>query len=136
MELKDRLQELRNEKGLTMDMLVYDMNNKFQISLNKGLLSRWENGVNEPSLRYAAYLAQYYDVSLDYLIGLTDVRIPSRLLTYSKKMREIPTLDPELCGDNATVLSASEIPQVNPAFAARTTRKVSQKILDARNKNA
>ena len=37
MELKDRLQELRNEKGLTMDMLVYDMNNKFQISLNKGL---------------------------------------------------------------------------------------------------
>lgn len=48
----------------------------------------------------------------------------NRLLAYYKATNGQP------------VLSASEIPQVNPAFAARTTRKVSQKILDARNKNA
>lgn len=86
MELKDRLKELRIEKGLTMDMLVYDINSKYGLDLNKGLISKWENGINEPSLKYASYLAQYFDVSLDYLIGLTDSRIPSRLLSYASKM--------------------------------------------------
>ena len=87
MELKDRLKLLREEKGLTMDMFVWDMNTKYNIELNKGLVSKWENGVNEPSLRYAGYLARYYDVSLDYLIGLTDVKTPARLLAYAKKIQ-------------------------------------------------
>lgn len=87
MELKDRLKSLREEKGLTMDMFVWDMNTKYNIELNKGLVSKWENGVNEPSLRYAGYLARYYDVSLDYLIGLTDVKTPARLLAYAKRIQ-------------------------------------------------
>lgn len=84
-EFGERLKALRIDKGLSMDMLVYDINEKFNIELNKGLVSRWENGINEPSLRYAAYLAQYYDVSLDYLIGLTDCKTPARLLAYANK---------------------------------------------------
>ena len=92
MELKDRLKQLRNEKGLTMDMFVWDINTKFNIELNKGLVSKWENGINDPSLRYASILAQYYDVSLDYLIGLTEVKTPARLLAYaSKKQSDEPT---------------------------------------------
>ena len=87
MELKDRLKQLRTEKGLTMDMFVYDINLKFGINLNKGLVSKWENGINEPSLSYAAYVAQYYDVSLDYLIGLTDVKTPARLLAFASRQR-------------------------------------------------
>ena len=82
MEIKDRLKELRTERGITMDLLAYDMNAKYQININKGHISKWESGKNDPSLRHAAYLAEYFDVSLDYLIGLTDVRVPSRLLAY------------------------------------------------------
>ncbi len=94
MELKDRLKLLRNEKGLSMDMLVWDMNTRYELELNKGLVSRWENGINEPSLRYATYLAQYFDVSLDYLTGLTDCKTPSRLLAYaSRRQPEEPTLN-------------------------------------------
>lgn len=85
MELNERLKLLRTEKGLTMDMLVWDINSKYGVDLNKGLVSKWENGINEPSLRYATYLAQYYDVSLDYLIGLTDCKTPARLLAYATK---------------------------------------------------
>ena len=84
-EIGARLKALRIEKGLSMDMLVYDINEKYSIDLNKGLVSRWENGINEPSLRYAGYLAKYYDVSLDYLIGLTDCKTPARLLAYASK---------------------------------------------------
>ena len=102
MELKDRLKQLRTEKGLTMDMFVYDINLKFGINLNKGLVSKWENGINEPSLSYAGFVAQYYDVSLDYLIGLTDVKTPARLLAFASRQRTTEV------DDSLTRLSLSE----------------------------
>lgn len=79
-----RLKELRESRELTMDMVVYDVKNKYNIEFTKGNLSRWENGINNPSLVYAAYLAKYYNVSLDYLIGNTDVKTPTELLIRKK----------------------------------------------------
>lgn len=93
MEIKDRIKQLRNEQGMTIDMLAYDMNQRFGINLNKGLISKWENGKNDPSLEYAVYLAQYFNVSLDFLIGLTEVRTPSRVLAYSRRMKSIKKED-------------------------------------------
>ena len=87
-EIKDigkRLKDLRNQRELTLDMVVYDVANTYNIEFTKGNLSRWENGINCPSLLYAAYLAKYYNVSLDYLIGNTDVKTPVDLLAHKAK---------------------------------------------------
>lgn len=94
MTLGERIKALRTSKGLTMDMFVFDINSKYGLDLNKGLVSKWENNINEPSLRYAGYLCQYYDISLDYLIGLTDCKTPARLLAYASRQKspEVPTL--------------------------------------------
>ena len=74
-----RLKQLRTERELTLDNLVADMNQRYpDLNINKSMLSRWENGVNDPSLEYAKHISMYFDVSLDYLIGLTDSRTPSR----------------------------------------------------------
>ena len=81
-----RIYQLRTEKGLTMDMIVADMNQKYQIQLNKSMFSRWEKEQINPSLENAKLLCDYFDVSLDYLIGITDVRTPTRLLTYAKRL--------------------------------------------------
>lgn len=82
-----KLKTLRSERDLSLDMLVADMNYKYpETNINKSMLSRWENGINDPSLEYAKNIAAYFDVSLDYLIGLTDVRTPARFR--SKKERE------------------------------------------------
>lgn len=83
-----RLKELRTEKQLTMDMVVYDMGIKFNIELTRSHLSRWESGKTEPSIRYAAYLAKYYGVSLDYLMGLTNSRVPVNLLVKEQKQKK------------------------------------------------
>ena len=80
----ERIKELRQEKQLTMDMVVYDVEQKFNIELTRSHLSRWESGKTEPTIRYAALLAQYYGVSLDYLIGVTDNRAPADLLAKTK----------------------------------------------------
>lgn len=87
-DLGKRLKALRTERDLTLDMVVYDINNKYQIEITKGNLSRWENNKNMPSLRLAAYLCRYYNVSLDYLIGNTDVRTPIDLLTHKNKKED------------------------------------------------
>jgi transcriptional regulator with XRE-family HTH domain len=80
-----RIKMLREEKELSLNMFVTDINTKFpDAKIDKSMISRWENEVNEPSLEKAKYLSLYYDVSLDYLIGLTDVRTPSRLLALRK----------------------------------------------------
>lgn len=85
----ERLKSLRKEQELPLDMMVDDINTKFpEIQLNKSMLSRWESGKNDPTLSNAMYISMYFNVSLDYLIGLTDTRTPSRLLAKRLKNRE------------------------------------------------
>ena len=81
----ERLKALRTERDLTMDMVVNDMNTQYSIEIRRGNLSKWERGVNIPSLYMAKFLCMYYRVSLDYLLGLTDNRAPVELLAKSKK---------------------------------------------------
>ena len=90
----DILIKLRKEQQLTMDMLVEDMNYKYGLNINKSMVSRWERNENDPSLEMAIYLAQYFNVSLDYLIGLTDVKTPARLLALATRQKspEVPIL--------------------------------------------
>lgn len=81
----EKLKDLRKERDLTLDMLVADLNQFYpDIKVNKSMISRWERGENDPSLEYARYLAMYFNVSLDFLIGLTDIKTPVRLLTRNK----------------------------------------------------
>ena len=86
-DIGKRIKILRTERGLTMDMVVADMNQKLNLDppLNKSMISRWENQESEPTLENAKFLSIYFDVSLDYLIGNTDVRTPSRLLIRKQK---------------------------------------------------
>ncbi len=83
-----RIRQLREEKQLSLDMVEYDINQKFNLKITKSHLSRWENGKVVPSVRYAGYLALYYGVSLDYLMGFTDIRVPADLLARSKKVTD------------------------------------------------
>lgn len=86
----ERIKGLRLERDLSMDMVVADMNQKYLIELdkpiNKSMLSRWENDKVNPSMQSAKCLCDYFGVSLDYLIGLTDKRTPVHLLTYHKAL--------------------------------------------------
>lgn len=83
-DLGQRLKGLRTERDLTLDMVVYDINQKYHVEITKGNLSRWENDKNIPSLRMAALLCKYYNISLDYLIGNTDIKTPVELLARKK----------------------------------------------------
>ncbi|MDK0626420.1 helix-turn-helix domain-containing protein [Clostridium perfringens] len=70
-----RLKQLRNEKGLTLDEL------KDALGTTKATLSRYENGLREPKIDFANKAANYFNVSLDYILGVSDVREINELST-------------------------------------------------------
>lgn len=88
-----RLKELRQERDLTMEMLITDINLKYGTNMNRSLVSRWESGASDPSLNHSRVICEYFNVSLDYMIGLTENRTPARLLAYAKKIKEISNDD-------------------------------------------
>jgi transcriptional regulator with XRE-family HTH domain len=86
-DIGKRIKLLRSERDLTMDMLIADMNQRFNLDppLNKSMISRWERQETEPTLESAKNLSQYFDVSVDYLIGVSDISTPSRLQSKGRK---------------------------------------------------
>ncbi|MDG9745396.1 helix-turn-helix domain-containing protein [Leuconostoc falkenbergense] len=64
----NRLRELRNERGLSQDRLANEM------LINIKTLRRYEVGENDPRVSILIDLADYFEVSIDYLVGRSDVR--------------------------------------------------------------
>ncbi len=61
-----RLKELRKKKGVTQLKLAMDL------GLNQNAVSRYETGEREADYKTLIMLAEYFDVTIDYLIGRTD----------------------------------------------------------------
>jgi transcriptional regulator with XRE-family HTH domain len=61
---KNRLKELRQEKGIGQVELAQ------KIGVSKGVISFWENGLREPNMHSLILLAQFFEVTIDYLVGL------------------------------------------------------------------
>lgn len=60
---KESLFELRKERGIGQVELART------IGVSKGIVSLWENGKREPTLSNLLALSDFFQVSLDYLVG-------------------------------------------------------------------
>ena len=68
-KFSQRMKELRKERGLTQDELSKLSGISFPT------ISRYENGQrDEPKLTILKTLANYFDVTIDYLVGDTDIK--------------------------------------------------------------
>lgn len=67
-----RIKELRLENNL------YQRHLADFIGLKQQTYSRYETGELQPSLEVMAKLALFYNTSVDYIMGLTDVYAPYR----------------------------------------------------------
>lgn len=64
----ERLRELRREKQLTTVQLGEIFNT------TNSTISRYENGLREPRKEFLERCSEYFDVSIDYLLGVSDER--------------------------------------------------------------
>jgi transcriptional regulator with XRE-family HTH domain len=66
--LGDRIRDLRNELNLEQKELAKILN------VHKGTISNWENNKRNPDNEMISKIADYFKVSVDYLLGRTDER--------------------------------------------------------------
>lgn len=61
-----RLKELRKAKGISQLKLAMDL------SMNQNTISRYETGSHQADYETLIKIADYFNVSIDYLLGRTD----------------------------------------------------------------
>lgn len=66
--LKNRLKELRTDKKISQLKVQMDT------GIEQALLSKYENGVRVPPTETLLALANYYKVSIDYILCRTDIK--------------------------------------------------------------
>lgn len=64
--IADRIKELREKHDLTQSALSK------QLGITRSSVNAWELGISVPSTQYLVELAQIFNVSTDYLLGLND----------------------------------------------------------------
>lgn len=76
MNTGDKLKDLRIKSNLSMDSLIEKLNKKYDLNITKSMMSRWENNLSEPSNKFVAAYAKFFNIDLNYLVGLTDIKSP------------------------------------------------------------
>ncbi len=61
-----RLKEIRKKRGISQLKLAMDLN------MNQNSVSRYESGEREADYATLIKIADYFDVSIDYLLGRTE----------------------------------------------------------------
>lgn len=64
--MQNNLRELRKEKGLSQIAV------QMQTGIEQALISKYENGERVPPTETLMQLADFYGVSMDYIMGRTD----------------------------------------------------------------
>lgn len=61
-----RIKELRNEAECTQNVLAN------ALGVTQDSISLWENGKRIPDTQYVVAIAKFFDVTTDYLLGLSE----------------------------------------------------------------
>lgn len=61
----DRIKTLRQEANITQSELAKNLN------ITRSSVNAWEMGISVPSTQFIVELAQFFKVSTDYLLGLS-----------------------------------------------------------------
>ena len=65
-----RLKELREEEGLKQEAIAKELN------IKQNTYSQYETGQRQVPVEILIKLAKYYNVSVDYILELTDISEP------------------------------------------------------------
>ena len=89
LKLHENIKAFRRERGLTQEKLAE------ALGVTVGAVSKWENGNNTPDIVMLGILADFFDVSVDVLIGydmsskrVSDIVDRINTLTVERKYEE------------------------------------------------
>ena len=86
MKLEDNLQKFRKSKGLSQEELAEECD------ISRQAIAKWESGESVPTIDKLIFLADFYKVSLDELVGRkTDIEILDEFIKRFVPKDVIPT---------------------------------------------
>lgn len=68
MNISQRLSELRQKRGLTQAQIAE------QLGVKRARYNAWEQAISQPDLDMTKKIATFYNVSIDYLTGFTEMK--------------------------------------------------------------
>ena len=110
---------IRKEKGISQKQAAADL------GVSQALLSHYEKGVRECGLDFVLRVADYYDVSCDYLLGRSADRLGTTIL-----VDEIPEDD----GKNDKYMRGSILPTLNKKLIANSLNIIFDILAECNNK--
>lgn len=89
MSIGQRLKDLRKTNKFTMEELSAELNSRYDVNINKSMISKWENNVVSPSVNTATAYSKYFDVTLDYILGIepTEEKTTNNMKKYTTSDR-------------------------------------------------
>lgn len=100
--MQNRLKEIRKEKGLTLDEI------QNQAGIKRGTYNNYENGITEPKLETWQKLADFFNVPVDYLLGISKDRSTLTIDDLNTEEQE--------AYERITDMLSQEYPQTRPEF--------------------
>ena len=92
LSIGQRLVALRKEKKVNQDTVAEACN------ISRVSLARYENGTRMPVLDIASRLANYYGVTVDYILGRDEATVPTAMVVDTSTSTTQPQLGPETQG--------------------------------------
>lgn len=77
---KDRLKSLREDRDLTQQEVAEDL------EMTRAAYSNYEQGIREPDITQLVKIANYFDITLDYLLCRTNLKLSFKKL-YTPKVK-------------------------------------------------
>lgn len=97
-----RLRALRKEKSLQQRELAALFN------LSPSAIGGYERGLREPELAQLVAFAEYFDVSIDYLLGCTDERRTADRFAYTQQFEYFDFMNAHTITMNGQILSEED----------------------------
>ena len=124
-----RLSALRKAKKITQQQMAEI------IHISRTGYSSWEQGLSQPSLVHLVKLCQYFNVSSDYLLGMTDIMKPQQS-PVSEDDRISNILTVEVPRDPFSDLSEKQRALVENLLATMRSQNEQEKAVDEEEKEA
>ena len=90
-----KIRELRKRAGLSQEQLSKEL------KVSRSAVAMWESSVNEPDAETLSRIADFFGVTVDYLLGRTDEPSPAAEIPglLSVKKKKFPVLGKVACGE-------------------------------------
>lgn len=95
-KLSERLKELREEKGMSQKEFVTSLDEATNISVTPQSYGRYEKATRIPDVEFLWAVCKYYNVSFDYLLGLTNVRSLDPYMAAAGKLTHLSDISLEM----------------------------------------